>query len=286
MKLKKLATALTLALIASTSAFAAADRNIATTSTAANDDFGSTVVFSAWSTTSELSYSFDLGYTLDSFIGADTNSGMTGSSTNSMPASGSTFTDFTPLHIALPDFNLVTGGGFTSGAVWNLAAADSLGRNRFLVSNFNPNFSAPINSQVNIVASNVSNYLGLGAAYSQVAGSTSSSANDDWYANSVSWGDRLGGTTIANTANSLGSTSDLYVVWAKSLELPSNTAGFSLVDAGADTKLQAYTTIESGVAYLNIASVAAVPEAETSGMMLAGLGLMGFIARRRSYKQA
>jgi hypothetical protein len=34
------------------------------------------------------------------------------------------------------------------------------------------------------------------------------------------------------------------------------------------------------------AAVAAVPEADTSAMMLAGLGLMGFIARRRNRKQA
>jgi hypothetical protein len=37
---------------------------------------------------------------------------------------------------------------------------------------------------------------------------------------------------------------------------------------------------------MGTASVAAVPEPETYGMMLMGLGLMGFVARRRRNDQA
>jgi hypothetical protein len=43
----------------------------------------------------------------------------------------------------------------------------------------------------------------------------------------------------------------------------------------------AKTYLQNDVWRLNISSVAAVPESETNAMMLAGIGLMGFIARRR-----
>lgn len=56
----------------------------------------------------------------------------------------------------------------------------------------------------------------------------------------------------------------------------SNASGFST-----------FTLLSNGsLSYAAAGAVAAVPEADTSAMMLAGLGLMGFIARRRNRKQA
>ena len=53
-------------------------------------------------------------------------------------------------------------------------------------------------------------------------------------------------------------------------------------DAGVGSPVDFWNLSTSGVlTYTNAAAVAAVPEADTSAMMLAGLGLMGFVARRR-----
>ena len=65
--------------------------------------------------------------------------------------------------------------------------------------------------------------------------------------------------------------------------------GASAIGASTTTIYAAntFTLSSTGMlSYVNTAAVAAVPEADTSAMMLAGLGLMGFIARRRNNKQA
>jgi hypothetical protein len=66
--------------------------------------------------------------------------------------------------------------------------------------------------------------------------------------------------------------------------------------AGAEAAL--FSAMVAGESYLNIHTsqfpggeirgflIAAVPEPETYAMMLAGLGLLGFIARRRKQKAA
>lgn len=61
------------------------------------------------------------------------------------------------------------------------------------------------------------------------------------------------------------------------------TKGFDFIATGATSKLFFAGTQESpwGAALDNI-SVTAVPEPESYAMMLMGLGLMGFVARRRS----
>lgn len=67
-----------------------------------------------------------------------------------------------------------------------------------------------------------------------------------------------------------------------------STVGFNQSQSGAVITAGAVNNVSgiilnSGKLYdnINIATVAAVPEADTSAMLLAGLGLMGFVARRR-----
>jgi hypothetical protein len=50
----------------------------------------------------------------------------------------------------------------------------------------------------------------------------------------------------------------------------------------ANTVGDVWNLSSSGALTYTAAAVAAVPEADTSAMFLAGLGLMGFVARRRT----
>lgn len=66
------------------------------------------------------------------------------------------------------------------------------------------------------------------------------------------------------------------------------TVDFSVFGTGHDklTFSAAGTSDSYGGSLDNVSLIAAVPEPETYGMMLMGLGLMGFIARRRRNDQA
>ena len=78
---------------------------------------------------------------------------------------------------------------------------------------------------------------------------------------------------------------NLFVAYQKSISSSNSDllGGSSLLQTSGGNPFTAYLSNVGGVEYLNIA---AVPEVDTSGMMIAGLGLMGFIARRRNANKA
>ncbi len=86
----------------------------------------------------------------------------------------------------------------------------------------------------------------------------------------VSWD---GGTVTTVTATGIGNSGNVWTHY-----------GFSVQATAASTVLQfsAVGTNDSYGGSLDNVSVSAVPEPETYAMFLAGLGLMGFMARRRS----
>ena len=241
---------------------------------------GSSLIFSAWDDATGKGYSIDLGYSLNAIIGADPlASGSTGTATNSIVASGVTYSG-SALSIALPDWNLNAGS-------WNLAAADTAGRYRMLVTNSNAAWAGAVNSQIKTAGNDLNNYLDLGAALSKTAGTLSSTVTADaWYAGSTSWGDNLGTSGFAGSSVDLSSIANLFVVYQKSITSGTNAGllgGVASLNNGNGDLFNAYLSNVGGIEYLNIA---AVPEADTSGMMIVGLGLMGFIARRRNAKNA
>lgn len=85
-----------------------------------------------------------------------------------------------------------------------------------------------------------------------------------------------------NTQAVLGQDLNFY-----SVTRPSSAAGLAQqivtqYTQGATTTPDVWNLSATGLlSYTGASSVAAVPEADTSAMMLAGLGLMGFVARRR-----
>jgi hypothetical protein len=277
-KLKTLVAVLALSAAAATSA------NAATVATGGN----SSVIFSAWDAVNLQSYSIDLGKVLNDFIGVDTvgtytKATVTLDNNNALTAQTSAYSgvvaaDGTIFDKALTNFSLTSG-------VWNLAAADGAGRNRILFSDSSV-YAGNLNSEIGNVAGSVTSYIGLGAAASKTAG-TVGTDTDAFYADSATWGDTFGASGITGSSNALGGVSDIYVAWQQSTALTDSAAGFANLTAGGKNVFATTYLAADGLTHFKLAvAVAAVPEADTSGMMLAGLGLMGFIARRRNRKQA
>jgi hypothetical protein len=168
----------------------------------------------------------------------------------------------------------------TAGNVqWNLAAFDNVGRTRLLTTSATDDFSLATNNGVK---------AGVTAFAAYVAGNNGNIAvaADDTYALSVdtdgvAYAGILGNNfnnTLSQTTVGLGESANLWFL-APTTQANSAAAALSqqLFTFNGDSVV-ASTYLQDGEWRLN---VAAVPEAETNVMMLAGLGLIGFIARRR-----
>lgn len=260
------------ALVAAMAMAAAASANAASTPSDATN--GSSLIFSAWDANG--SYSLDLGTFLNNFIGADVSGGT--SSTNSLNPSGSAYTGAVASNGTIADFAL-TGFNLSSGS-WNLVAGDAVSRKRLLTTEVG-SLAGTTNAQVSTGNAALGNYIGNGAGGTTATG-TLATSTDLWYANAVTWGDKLGDSSnFINSANSLSGVSNLSVIWQQSTSSgnASSLAGFANLTAGGQN-VTAQILGAGSNAVLHLA-VAAVPEADTYAMFLAGLGLMGFIARRR-----
>ena len=89
------------------------------------------------------------------------------------------------------------------------------------------------------------------------------------------YGDTIVGMHFGNVSDAAGTKS-------------TNVTAFYRFDAGNGTGLDSFTTkfgsLSNATLYSTGMAVTPVPEAETYAMMLAGLGLMGVVARRRKQK--
>lgn len=93
------------------------------------------------------------------------------------------------------------------------------------------------------------------------------------YAGSVAWGTNLGSRTLFDTTGAIGTKLPFF------LQYTVGTTGNASSKAFSTASADAYWTLNNAGALSY--NVAAVPEADTWAMLLAGLGMMGFIARRR-----
>lgn len=247
------------------------------------------LVFSAWDINTGIGYTYDLlsALALTDFVGADAAATAAGNPTMVANAVVSNSLITGPngqiLDLAL------TGIPFSSNisnVQWNLAASDNTGRTRLLVTkDGSDSAEAAITTNRAKDAAN-----GFNGYFSQ-ANSFMESLAGDTYAltvdtNGAAYPGTLGATAVGNifdTTNLLGSSSFMYLVAPATLA-SSNAAGFVKQMATADGSALVATTYQQAGQWrlnLSVAQTAPIPEPETYAMFLAGLGMMGAVARRR-----
>lgn len=259
MKFKLIALAAVLAAAGSANATVIDNGNI--TTTAGNGG----LVFSIWDGAN--SYSRNLGLTINSFA-----SGLAATGNfNQSFAADATFTSF-------------LGTADLAALKWNVVATDNIGARRVLET-----FTAPkpltgkTADIIRTLAGGTSNFVTdlntkLAAADSAIyAVGTQGYAGD-----AKKFGDNGAGLLNFSNAGTLATNSF------------ANGLSFMRIDAGATgIAASTYTTYLDGgnsvklyIGADNSLTIAAVPEPESFAMLLAGLGLMGAIARRRNKKSA
>lgn len=274
-KLKALVAAVVLS-AAATSANAAIS--------AGTSNGNSELVFSAWDATAGVGYTYDLNWNkfLNDFVGIDQATTATGNAalaanavvqSSMIGANGVIFDD------VLTGFNLAG----SSNVQWNLGAFDNFGRTRLLMTQGDAGL--PFASTNNQVKAAVTGFF----AYAPQANSLITVPAEDTFNTSVvadgaGYAGNLGNgwsNNLADTTNVLGGTSFMYFL-APTTQASSAAQALQQQLFSFDGKeIVAKTYLQDNQWRLQIAAVQAVPEPETNAMMLAGLGLMGFIARRR-----
>lgn len=269
--------ALVAALVLSASATSA---NAAISANSGNSE----LVFSAWDSVAGVGYTYDLNWTkfLNDMVGIDQATTVAGNALltanavvkSSMIGAGGVIFD-----------DVLTGlpFGTSSNVQWNLGAYDSTGRTRLLITQGDSGL--PFASTNDGVKTAVTVFGG----YAPASNTFITTPADDTYAVTASTngaayagnaGNGFTGKTV-DTTNVLGGSSFMYLL-APTTQSASAALAINQQLLSFDGKaIVAKTYFQDGAWRLNIAAVAAVPEPETNAMFLAGLGLMGFIARRR-----
>lgn len=237
-------------------------------------------------------YTFDLAQAgFDSLFGTNTllnnlvtntNANLTGPATIEVlqkPANGIIY------DLALPSFSDFLGQAGTAGIQFNLTFGDSVGTDRWLTT-----LQSPLGS-----AGPFANFDDIGAKFNTYAASvstkmtsngtaTSAVATDGWAITTAADGDAYGalygnnfGGSVAGLDNTgeLGGAVNMAVLYGSTTIAPTAKA---FTQDGQQIQARTYLA-DDGLWHLQIA--AAVPEPETYAMLLAGLGLVGAIARRR-----
>ncbi|MGV3583192.1 MAG: PEP-CTERM sorting domain-containing protein [Methylophilus sp.] len=286
-KFKALMTAALLS-IAATSANAAIEQNPVGELLGSNSEF----FFSAWDDVAGVGYTLDLNWDkyLNDLVGADLTANAVNNTTLLSQATvGASLIGANGViyDSALTGFNL----GASSNVQWNLASYDSSGRNRLLVTRDVTDATVVSNSNLKTGITILNTYSLDNNA--NVAVGTAGDGAIDTYALSVASDlSAYAGNNGANytnrlydTTNALGTSSNLYYLAQTSLSSSlGNTAALQQVLKSYDNRVVTASTYLSSTDnqwHVQLA-VAAVPEPETYAMLIAGLGLMGFSARRRS----
>jgi hypothetical protein len=254
---------------------------------------GSELAFSAYDVTTGIGYTYDLNWNkyLNDIVGVDQAANTAGNATllanakvaSSLIGAGGVIYD-----------DVLTGlpfGADTSNVQWYLGAYDSQGRTRLLTTKDSTDATA-YSSTSNQVKTAVTIFSGYAPSSDAFIVDPAAVANYDLDAyavtaetNGAAYAGNAGNAfnnNIKDMTNLMGSQSFMYLL-AQSTQASSNIAALQTqLTAVNGDKIVAKTYQQGGVWRLNISAVAAVPEPESYAMFLAGLGLMGFIARRRN----
>lgn len=261
--------------------------NAAIDTNAGNSEF----IFSAWDADLGIGYTYDLNFDklLNDFIGVDTATTVAGNA--AMAANAKVAASLIGANGVIFD-DVLTGMPFTgaslANAQWNLAAFDATGRTRVLVTQgddgsafaTNNNQAKNVASLLSVYAPNSNGFIVGGPVVDGYA--LTVEADGSGYAGLVK--NNYNNNTV-DTTNSFGGTSNIFML-AQLTQASSAAPSFiqQLTSVAGDS-IVARTYLQDGQWRLQIAAVAAVPEPETYAMLLAGLGFVGAIARRRN-KQA
>jgi len=165
---------------------------------------------------------------------------------------------------------------------WNVAGFDGSGTRRaamtvsdaFVGSNQTyPQFRLwPGSSAVHLAAANA---LGNNTDNAINVSHTATGANGNAYSGGIAYGDNVGGRTDFSNAGGLDDSLDFWMFYehASTSNTTAKVRQFQLHDDTAHV----WTLASNGT----LTYAAPIPEAETYALMLAGLGLVGFMARRR-----
>jgi hypothetical protein len=264
-----------LKLIALAAMLAAGSANAALDNSASGNG---SLYLSVWNG-ADTSAMFDLGYNMDSFLpaamaadGISVNWNLAGSAVTGLTATtlgyGTTWADFAA---TVTDWNTV---------VFDVSAMDSTGgtaagASRYLSTSFDPIATVKNQSSSNLLNFKLvdgyvdnSNALGTHAANANGANLATAANGNAYYPAGGAKGAKWQNKATFDTNGVVGDDLSFYML--------ANGAG--LAKATVTAYAGAFNLSDTGV--LTYAT-APVPEASTYGMMLAGLGLVGFMARRR-----
>ncbi len=248
---------------------------------AANGEF----TFSAFDATNGVGYTYELtdaGFSdlfgsdvrMNSLIGSTNTSSAVGNDLLQNPVGGIVF------DAALPSFTDFLSGAVTSTVVWNITSIDTSGSRRMVQTvDVEPSASPYTNSSLNASAAKVNEYAAaVNTKITDSDGYALTAAKDG-----VAYAGFNGQNFLNNGYDSFGTldqTMALYVAGGTSSASNSTKSLFEqlLGENGNDVVAKVYMG-NDGFYHLQIA---VVPEPETYAMLLAGLGLIGFAARRKS----
>ncbi|WP_018228245.1 PEP-CTERM sorting domain-containing protein [Methyloversatilis universalis] len=263
----------------------------ANASITATDTGNAEFVFSAYDSAAGKGYTYDLSdlgwddifgdnVRTNSIIGSLNTTAAIGTTLVAKPANGILF------DIALPSFSTFLEGANASNLKWNLVSAENAGIRR-IIQTVSTDPSAPLtNAAVITSVANFNNYIGgVNGKGTNVGGQVLSdgyalttSADGVSYAGGI--GSNFGGPGYSST----GGVNDVLSLWVFG-----STATTSNQNAGRVAQLltadgqEVIARVYSGAdGYHLQVALAPVPEPETYAMLLAGLGLLGFAARRKN----
>lgn len=185
---------------------------------------------------------------------------------------------------SLANANVVTNGSFESNVQANQTWS--------IYSNLSGwTGSAELRNDVSGIASDGVNYVELDTTVNSSIFQMINTSNGTEYTLSFDYSPRMGVPSNSNPIQAFWNGALLTKATGSGIGKTGNnwnTLEFSVFGTGNDKLTFSATGVSDslGGSLDNVSLISAVPETDTSAMMLMGIGLMGFIARRRKNNQA